>query len=190
MKKFLGLVLALLAFAVISASADGGSTWIKLSLWPPLTVPSNGVVHGVDIALISSIVDEMHGVQLDFIYAQSKGDMFGYQSGGFVAMAGTKMYGVQEAFAYAYAGEKMHGIQEAIYAKAGQASGIQDGIVAINDSIDGVQCGIWNQSKSVRGLQLGIVNITEDMQGIQIGLINNIKNSGLPWMIIANAKFK
>jgi len=158
MKKLLGLVLVLMTFVVLSAHAASGSTPVKLSLFPPLTVPSNDTVHGLDFAIISSIIKETQGVQLAWIYAKSS--------------------------------DKVVGLQYALVTKTSAMTGAQLSFVGMADDVTGLQWGFYNCAKSVKGVQLGFINITENMQGIQIGLVNNIKNSKLPWMVIANAKFK
>ena len=158
MKKFISMVLVLMSFAVISAHAAGSATPIKLSIFPPLTVPSNKTVHGLDFSLISSIVDETQGVQLVWIYAKCN--------------------------------EKMVGVQYSLVCKTAKMTGVQLSFVGlVDEDVTGIQWGFYNSAKKVTGLQLGFINVTEDMQGIQIGLVNHIKNSKLPWMVIANAKF-
>ena len=158
MKKFLGLVLVLMSFAVIGAQAASSATPVKLSLFPPLTVPASKTVHGLDFAIISSIIDETQGVQLAWIYAKSA--------------------------------NKVVGVQWALVTKTSAMTGVEMGLVDLADNVTGLQYGFYNSAKSVTGVQLGFINITENMEGIQIGLVNNIKNSKLPWMVIANAKFK
>ncbi len=98
--------------------------------------------------------------------------------------------GVQLAWIYGNCENKMVGIQWGLVVKTKQLTGLQDGFVCLSDDVKGVQWGFYNSAKNVSGLQLGFINVTENMNGIQIGLVNHIKNSKLPWMIIANAKFK
>lgn len=56
--------------------------------------------------------------------------------------------------------------------------------------MDGVQLGIVNYAEKFSGFQFALVNYTVTMgKGLQIGVVNFIKNSKLPAMVIANAKF-
>lgn len=71
-----------------------------------------------------------------------------------------------------------------------QFDGFQTGWINWNDGeVSGLQMGLFNISKSISGVQIGFLNMTESMNGIQIGLLNYIKESKVPVMIIANAKF-
>ncbi len=191
MKKLLGLLVAVMLFVVAGASAKCSgnceSTWIKLSLWPPLTVPCCDTVHGLDLSLVSSIVKETQGVQFSFVYAKTNEKMVGFQEG-IVALSGS-MTGVSGGV-YDKVDGKATGWQSGIVAISGKVTGLQSGFYCKTDDVCGVQYGFVNNAKSVSGVQLGIVNITENMNGIQVGIANFIKNSKLPFMIIANAKFK
>ena len=98
--------------------------------------------------------------------------------------------GVQLVWIYAKCNEKMVGVQYSLVCKTAKMTGVQLSFVGlVDEDVTGIQWGFYNSAKKVTGLQLGFINVTEDMQGIQIGLVNHIKNSKLPWMVIANAKF-
>ncbi len=162
MKKFFGIVLVLMVFTAIGAKAEDVckpcSTWVKLSILPPLSVPDKANVYGLDLSIISSIVTEVRGVQIAPVYGQCN--------------------------------SKVSGVQIGLINKTSALAGVQLGPVHLADVAKGMQLGIINTATSVKGLQIGVINVTGDMQGIQVGLVNIIKNSKLPFMIVANAKFE
>ncbi len=158
MKKLFCVLTILVLSGVSAFCAQQGTTPVKLSLFPPISVPSYDTVHGLDFGLISSVVKETQGVQIGFIYLDSK--------------------------------ERMYGYQHALISKTSKLAGFQTGLIDLADEVRGVQWGFFNQARRVGGLQLGFVNICDDMNGLQIGLVNIIRNSSLPFMIIANARFE
>ena len=126
MKKFFAAAVVVLSCAGMLFAAD--ATPVKLSLFPPLTVPSQQTVHGLDLGIISSIVDEVQGVQLAYIYASTTKKMIGLQDG-FVTIDGGEVQGVQMGF-YNSA-EKMTGLQWGFINVAGTLKGVQIGLVNI-----------------------------------------------------------
>jgi hypothetical protein len=68
--------------------------------------------------------------------------------------------------------------------------GIGWSFVDLGKTVEGVQFGFYNSAENMTGLQWGFINVTNQMNGVQIGLLNFIRSSKLPFMVIANAKFK
>ncbi|MDR2251877.1 MAG: hypothetical protein LBD98_03525 [Endomicrobium sp.] len=82
------------------------------------------------------------------------------------------------------------GLQTGFLSMSETFKGVSFGAVNWNEGeVTGFQWGFFNMAKSVSGLQLGVLNMTENMNGIQIEFLNVIKDSKLPVMIIANARF-
>jgi hypothetical protein len=87
----------------------------------------------------------------------------------------------------------------------GAFTGWQDNAINIADkSFLGVQSGVFNQSKDGHGVQFGWINVTDRMSGLQLGLVNYtrvmtkgvqigvgniIKEGGIPFLPIVNARF-
>lgn len=129
MKKIVGLAVMLVMSAVISAHAAGGATPVKLSLIPNVGIPENQVVHGLDIGILGSKVQEVQGVQLAWFYGATE----------------SKMVGVQDAFVTS--SNKVVGLQWGFVNLAQDVTGVQVGFVNITEQMRGVQVGLVNVIK-------------------------------------------
>lgn len=147
MKKIVGLVLVLMTFVALNAFAAGDAAPVKLSLFPKITVPQNNVVHGLDLGILATDLDEVQGVQLSFIYGAVE----------------NKMVGLQNTFIFARA-TSMTGLQVAFVTKATTLTGVQYGFVNRAQEVTGVQLGFVNITEKMKGIQVGLVNVIK--QGI------------------------
>ncbi|OGS19965.1 MAG: hypothetical protein A2252_01580 [Elusimicrobia bacterium RIFOXYA2_FULL_39_19] len=128
MKKLLAIALVVCSF--VSVSFAGGSTPLKISLFPKLGLPTNQVVHGVDLGIIATKPEEVQGIQLGWIYAGTSKKMVGLQDG-FVASS-----------------ENMVGLQWGFVCLATEMKGIQIGFINVSDKMQGVQIGLVNVIKT------------------------------------------
>jgi hypothetical protein len=140
MKKLAAIVTVLLAVSAVAFAAD--ITPVKVSLFPKITVPAAETVHGLDLGLIATKVDEVQGVQLAWIYGAVQ----------------KKMVGVQFAF-YSEADTKFVGLQSGFIVVDKEAKGLTYGFVNEADSFTGLQLGFVNIANKMKGIQLGVVNI-------------------------------
>lgn len=165
---------AVLALALLAAPAFAGSGAFKLSLWDRIAVavPNNiDDVKGLELG-IGSQADTFKGVQLDFIFARTSGEMVGWSS------ALITMH------------NDMTGLQGGLLTEANTMTGVQwGGINLVKDHVSGVQFGLYNQADSVKGVQLGFVNYTHNIEGLQLGLVNIADNGWFPAMILVNGRF-
>jgi hypothetical protein len=165
MKKVLSVLCTVFAFAAVCLG-----TPIKLSLWDKIAVPNSDSVCGLEIG-IGTYTPNFRGVGWNIIYSQTD-DAKAWQAG--IVTISKQFVGLQTGFLF---------MSETF-------KGVSFGAVNWNEGeVTGVQWGFFNIAKSVSGLQLGFLNMTENMNGIQIGFLNFIKDSKLPVMIIANARF-
>ena len=70
MKKLFAVAVVVLACAGISFA--GEATPARISLFPPLSAPSLKTVHGLDLGIFATEVDEVQGLQLCLIYASAE----------------------------------------------------------------------------------------------------------------------
>jgi len=126
MKRFLALAAAVVISCAVMSFA-GEATPVKISLIPMLSVPSQKTVHGLDLGIISTKVEEVQGLQLSWIYASTSKKMVGVQSS-FVSIAGGDFTGVQTGF----------------YNSTKNMTGLQYGFINVADTLDGVQLGLVN----------------------------------------------
>jgi hypothetical protein len=129
MKKIVGLSLMLVMSVVLNVRAATVATPVKVSLFPKLAIPSNQVVHGLDLGLIATKVDEVQGVQLGWLYCGTSKKMVGLQSG-FVSGA-TIITGLQWGFINV----------------ADDVTGVQAGFINVTAKMKGVQIGLVNVIK-------------------------------------------
>ncbi len=173
MKKVVLLVLCLFG---ASASFAAGSTGVfKLSLWDKLAIaaPANTqVVHGIDFGIGSS-TDEVYGVQLDLVMAQTRYDLRGVSAAWLISLA-----------------EDVTGAQWAAFAKNTHLTGAQMGLINISTrQVTGAQIGFYNQAENMNGLQFGFVNYAKQIYGLQIGILNIAENGWFPAMVLVNGRF-
>ncbi len=129
MRKLASLFAAVMLFAGVSAFA-ADVTPVKLSLFPMLGIPPAQIVHGLDLGLIATKVDEVKGWQAGWIYAGTRDNMVGLQTG-FVTSA-----------------KKVTGLQYGFVNLADNATGVMLGFVNVADNMKGVQIGLVNVIKS------------------------------------------
>lgn len=173
MKKVVLLVLCLLG---ASSSFAAGTTGVfKLSLWNRLAIaaPANTqVVHGIDFG-IGSHTDEVYGVQLDLVMAQTRYDLRGVSAAWLISLA-----------------EDVTGAQWAAFAKNTHLTGAQMGLINISTrQVTGAQIGFYNQAENMNGLQFGFVNYAKQIYGLQIGILNIAENGWFPAMVLVNGRF-
>lgn len=117
-------------------------------------------------------VNSVRGVELGLLYSNTQ-----------------EFTGFQFTFIHGRAAN-LEGVQMAAVTLADKATAIQFGVGNIGKNMKGAQVGFVNYAEKLNGLQLGFINYTEVMStGLQIGLVNIIRNSKLPIMVIANARF-
>jgi len=128
MKKVLFSVV--LVFAVLVTLAGGSFaadvTPVKLSLIPQVGIPAAQIVHGLDLGIIASVVDEVQGVQLTWIYGGVNKKMVGLQAS-LIDIAGD-----------------VEGVQYGFYNDAKNMKGIQLGFVNVAGNLKGIQLGLVN----------------------------------------------
>lgn len=125
MRRAIPIMVALLCCAGC-ADTDEDTTVIKLSLFPGLSVPSQRVVHGLDISFIGSDVDEVQGLQISGFSCAAK-KMVGWQEG--AISTADILVGIQSA---------------PFFNSAKSAKGVQVGVVNAAGSMTGVQFGLIN----------------------------------------------
>src|SRR3989339_767491 len=145
MKKILGLALVGLVLVCGMGSAQAGSLPVKLSIIPTVGLPLGETVHGLDIGLIGTKIDEVKGLQGAWIFAGTK----------------QKMVGLQGAFVSINSNE-MTGIQYSLYNKSANLTGLQLGCINSGENMTGIQFGFVNIANKAHGLQLGLVNIIKE----------------------------
>lgn len=128
MKKLLAVIGLLVTFS--SAAFAGDVTPVKVSLFPKLAIPPAQTVHGLDLGLIATKVDEVKGVQLAWIYGGTRQEMVGVGLG-FINSA-----------------HKMTGLQYGFVNLADDMTGVQLGFVNVSDKMTGVQIGLVNVIKT------------------------------------------
>jgi hypothetical protein len=145
MKKFarVGLALALVAMALVNVQAAGSTTPVKVSLFPKLSYPAQTTVHGLDLGLIATSIDEVQGVQFSLIYGKVSGKMIGWQ-GSFVTRGAT-VTGLQTGFAQH--ADKITGLQYGFYNGANEVTGVQLGFINVTEQMKGIQVGLVNVIK-------------------------------------------
>ncbi|MCX5778849.1 MAG: hypothetical protein NTU66_06510 [Elusimicrobia bacterium] len=125
MKKIAVLVgLMMLCAGVSSFAAE--ATPVKVSLFPMVAVPASQTVHGLDLGLIATKVDEVQGVQLAWIYGATREKMVGLQTG-FVAQS-----------------QNITGVQFGFINIATSVTGVQLGFVNYTQNMKGIQVGLVN----------------------------------------------
>jgi hypothetical protein len=167
MKKVLLAVCAVFLFVVLV-----NATPIKLSLWEKIATPKDAnSVCGLEFG-VGDYTPELVGVSWNCIYSKTDSAK-GWQLGVIVTIS-----------------KQFNGLQIGFLSISEAFKGASFGWINWNDGeVSGLQMGLFNISKSISGVQIGFLNMTESMNGIQIGLLNYIKESKVPVMIIANAKF-
>jgi hypothetical protein len=85
--------------------------------------------------------------------------------------------------------DQMGGLQVGCFNKVGRLTGLQVGLWNSAPTVEGFQLGLLNLADQVDGMQIGLVNRTELMRGYQIGLCNVIRESPVPFMVLANFTF-
>ncbi len=173
MKKVVLLALCLLAANASFAAGNAGV--FKLSLWDKLAIaaPANkDVVHGIDFG-IGSHTDEVYGVQLDLVMAQTRYELRGLSSAWLISLA-----------------EEVTGVQWAALTKNTQMTGAQFGLVNLSSRhVTGAQVGFFNQAEDINGLQFGFVNYAKQIYGLQVGILNIAENGWFPAMVLVNGRF-
>ena len=126
MKKLFAVAVVVLACAGISFA--GEATPARISLFPPLSAPSLKTVHGLDLGIFATEVDEVQGLQLCLIYASAEKKMVGVQYGAIANISKDDAKGVQLGF----------------YNSAKNMTGLQLGFINVADSLKGLQVGLVN----------------------------------------------
>ncbi len=106
------------------------ATPVKLSLFPKIAVPESQTVHGLDLGIIATKVDEVQGVQLAWIYCGTRNKFVGFQSA-FIAID-----------------KDATGLTYGFVNEAESFTGVQLGFVNIADKMKGVQLGLVNIIKT------------------------------------------
>ncbi|MHB9155530.1 MAG: LA_2272 family surface repeat-containing protein [Endomicrobiales bacterium] len=135
----LGLAAALLTFVVAGVFA-AETTPVKVSLFPKLGLPEAQVVHGLDLGLIATNVEEVQGLQASWIFGGVDQKMVGLQLG-FVAKANV-----------------VTGVQYGFYNGANEVTGVQLGFINVTETMKGVQVGLVNVIKKGLVPAMVIVN--------------------------------
>src|SRR3989339_799158 len=110
MKKMLTLAITVLAFAGISAFAADKSP-VQVSLLPTLAIPNVQTVHGLDLGLIASNIEEVQGLQATWIFGGTDKKLVGVQLG------------------FVNKGNNVIGLQYGFYNGANKVTGVQVGLV-------------------------------------------------------------
>ncbi|MDD5208453.1 MAG: hypothetical protein PHV36_03640 [Elusimicrobiales bacterium] len=116
--------------------------------------------------------DSVRGIELGLIYSNTR-----------------NLTGIQWTFVFSRT-SSLEGLQMGLATSSDKASGIQWGALNMTKDMKGAQVGFVNYAEKFSGLQFGLVNYAAAMgKGLQLGLVNVIRNSTLPVMVIANARF-
>jgi hypothetical protein len=127
MKKLIALVAVVLVAGVVGASAQE-ATPVKLSLLPGISIPASKTVHGLDLGILATSINEVQGVQLAWIYGKTE-----------------KLVGVQSAFVEE--ADDVTGVQWGFYNGAKSVTGVQLGFINVTEQMNGVQLGLVNVIK-------------------------------------------
>lgn len=139
LKKFFLLTAFLAAFT--ASGANAASTPVKISLLPALSYPEAKTVHGLDLGLISTSINDLQGVQFAFIYAETENKSLGAQ------------------FSLVGLGKDFEGAQFCIAGLADNFSGVQLSFYNGAKSVKGIQLGFINVAEQIKGIQIGLVNV-------------------------------
>ena len=136
MKRFLVVaIVAMVACSGLVYAAD--TTPVKLTLFTPVSVPSQKTVHGIDLGIISTHVDEVQGLQGAWAYG----------------CIDNKLVGLQSAIV-THAGDAT-GVQWGFYNGADNIKGVQFGFINVAEQLNGVQVGLVNVIK--KGAKLPVM---------------------------------
>ena len=173
MKKVVLLVLCFMSAGASFAASNAGV--FKLSLWNNLAIaaPANTqTIHGIDFG-IGSHTNEVYGVQLDLVMAQTRYDLRGVSAAWLISLA-----------------EDVTGAQWAAFTKNAHLTGAQLGLVNLSGrQVTGAQLGFFNQAEAMNGLQFGFVNYAKQIYGLQMGILNIAENGWFPAMVLVNGRF-
>ncbi|HBU70384.1 MAG TPA: hypothetical protein DEE98_08400 [Elusimicrobia bacterium] len=133
MKKMLTLAITVLAFAGISAFAADKSP-VQVSLLPTLAIPNVQTVHGLDLGLIASNIEEVQGLQATWIFGGTDKKLVGVQLG------------------FVNKGNNVIGLQYGFYNGANKVTGVQLGFINVTEKMTGVQVGLVNLIKKSKVL--------------------------------------
>jgi hypothetical protein len=123
-----GLALALVSLVLVNVQA-ADSTPVKISLFPKLSVPQQQVVHGLDLGLIATNVQEVKGLQASWIFGGVDSDLVGVQLG------------------FVNKGNRVTGVQYGFYNGANNVTGVQLGFINVTETMKGIQVGLVNVIK-------------------------------------------
>ena len=124
------IVLLLAAAFVCSVTVFAGEvTPIKVSIFPKLSIPASQTVHGLDLGLIATNVEEVQGLQLNWIYGGIDNKLVGAQWG------------------FVNKGNIVTGVQLGFYNGANKVTGIQLGWINVTETMEGIQLGLVNVIK-------------------------------------------
>jgi len=131
MKKFMVaiVVVVMVGFGFAAAYAADSVTPIRLALVPTVAIPSQQIVHGLDLALGDNI-NEVQGVQLSLIYSGTKSELVGVQAG------------------LIDIGNEVTGLEWGFYNQADNMKGVQVGFINWAEHMNGIQIGLVNIIKS------------------------------------------
>lgn len=134
----------------------------------------------VDLNLIGSVVDAVHGVQIGVAFAAARDEVRGVQAAAGASVA-ERTSGVQTAAGAAVATAEARGVQAtAGFALAPELRGVQAGAVAAAGGVHGLQLASGvTIAREVRGAQVGVVNVGGRVEGAQIGVVNVAKDADL-----------
>lgn len=158
---------------------------------PPLQVGAETAdASGVRLGLPSVSHRDVSGLDLALLAASAGRDFAGVQFSGLLNRVGRDAGGVQAALLANRAGGTAFGVQAAaVYNSAERLDGLQFGALGYAAEVNGAQIGLVNGADRVRGVQIGLFNAARTLRGVQIGLSNYVRESGLPWFPVLNAKF-